>query len=209
MSPAALERPPRVKICGVRRLEDALLAAELGAEFVGCVLAEDSPRRASTDEVRSIAAAVEGRAQPVLVFRKTSPGSVLRAVRATGVRRVQLPASAAVVRVLQARGLVVHRVHSIDGSEGGLPRPAPAPTAGAPALLDVGRGGSGVSFPWEWLGDRGPEATFVAGGIRPSNLARLLRHRPHGIDLSSGVEVRPGVKDHGLLVELFEALRES
>jgi phosphoribosylanthranilate isomerase len=75
-----------------------------------------------------------------------------------------------------------------------------------PALLDVGGGGSGRSFDWDLLGTEAPPFTFVAGGIRPENVEALLEHRPYGIDLASGVESEPGVKDEEKLRELFDRI---
>ncbi len=88
-----------------------------------------------------------------------------------------------------------------------LPRFEPPPTEAQPALLDVGGGGSGRCFDWTLLGERAPPATFIAGGIRPDNVRALLKYRPYGIDLASGVESAagvPGEKDEAKLRALFE-----
>lgn len=85
-----------------------------------------------------------------------------------------------------------------------MPSLEPRPTRARPALLDVGGGGTGRGFDWTLLGARAPDATFVAGGIRPDNVRVLLKYRPYGIDLSSGVESSPGVKDPHKLRALFE-----
>jgi phosphoribosylanthranilate isomerase len=76
-------------------------------------------------------------------------------------------------------------------------------------LLDVGDGGSGRSFRWEILGDEAPRGVFIAGGIRPDNVAALLSHHPYGIDLSSGIESSPGVKDPKSMTAFFEAVRSA
>src|SRR3989304_4377660 len=78
--------------------------------------------------------------------------------------------------------------------------------AGGGVVLAVGGGGSGRSFRWEILGDEAPRGVFIAGGIRPENIAELLSHRPYGVDLASGVESRPGAKDPARLVAFFEEL---
>jgi phosphoribosylanthranilate isomerase len=75
-------------------------------------------------------------------------------------------------------------------------------------VLDVAAGGSGRRFDWALLGGRAPYATFIAGGITPDNVGALLRHAPWGIDVSSGVESAPGVKDGGRLKALFASLRQ-
>jgi len=90
-----------------------------------------------------------------------------------------------------------------------LPPLLPEPHDDRPAILDVGGGGSGTPFSWEILGSRAPHATFIAGGIGPENIAALMRHHPYGVDLSSGVEVEPGIKDHARLNLFFENLEKS
>lgn len=202
----------RVKICGVRRVQDAELAVELGADFIGCVLAQDSPRRATLDEVREILESVGGRAQLVLVFRAASVHEIEDAVESTGVQRVQPHgADERTCSRLERRGVTVHRVRSLSPGARRLPKLEPEPTEDRPALLDVGPGGSGTAFDWSLLAPRAPFATFIAGGISPENLAGLLAYRPYGIDLSSGVESSPGVpgvKDRDRLCRLFERLEE-
>jgi len=202
-----------IKVCGVRRAEDAVRAAELGASYVGCVLALDSPRRASLAEVREVVASlqvapsVESGPAPVLVFRDASFEEVLAATRATGVSRVQVHgATAADLAALAAAGLSVHRVFALAPDASELPVLDPAPHPDRPALLDVGRGGSGEVFDWRLLSSGAPPATLVAGGITPDNVHGLLPYGPYGLDVSSGIEERPGRKDPGAMNALFAAL---
>jgi phosphoribosylanthranilate isomerase len=97
----------------------------------------------------------------------------------------------------------------MGASDRRLPELSPAPTDASPAVLDVGDGGSGTPFDWSLLAPRAPSATFIAGGVTPHNVSALLRYRPWGIDLSSGVERVPGEKDHGSLRLLFAAVAEG
>ncbi len=192
-----------VKICGVRRIEDAILAERLGAQFIGCVLAKQSPRCATLSEVKAIC--VHTTVSVILVFRDATTEEVRNACVVTGVRRVQLHRSPDVnIRVLESEGLLVHRVLSVDDN---LPDLFPVPTCDRPIVLDVGVGGEGRTFDWDLLGDLAPQFTFVAGGITPENVGSLLRLEPYGIDLSSGVESSPGVKDPERMQLLFAALR--
>ncbi|MFH0944113.1 MAG: phosphoribosylanthranilate isomerase [Planctomycetota bacterium] len=198
---------PVMKICGVRRVEDATLAVDLGASYVGCVLAGDSLRRASVEEVRRISAAVAGRARVVLVFRGESREEIMRAVDRTGIRRVQPHQTREpLARQLEAQGIVVHRVFALDPASRRLPLITPSPSEDRPALLDVGAGGSGTAFDWSLLEGGSPPSTFIAGGIAPENLASLLRYAPFGVDVSSGVEGAPGIKDPDRLRRLFAVL---
>lgn len=203
---------PQVKVCGLTRADDVDLAVVLGATHVGFVLAEDSPRAVPLAHARALAARLNENATksvvPVLVFRKARAAHVLDAVAATGVRRVQVhDADDATMQTLATAEVVLHRVYPIAADARCLPVPQPRATTDAPALFDVGAGGSGRRFAWSLLAGSAPDATFLAGGITPDNLPELLAHRPWGIDLSSGVERLPGVKDAARMCRLFAVLK--
>lgn len=201
---------PRVKVCGLRRVEDAELALALGAHALGCVLAADSPRRATIAEARALAAFARDRAPLVLVFRGETTETVRAACAETGVRDVQLHgADPAQLAALEAEGLVCWRVFSLAQGARELPTLEPPPSATRPAILDRGRGGTGRPFDWALLGERGPAFTYVAGGVSPENVDALLAHRPWGIDCSSGVERAPGEKDPERLRALFAVLEAA
>jgi phosphoribosylanthranilate isomerase len=198
---------PRVKICGLKRVEDAELAVNLGADTIGAVRTRSSPRRVSLDEARTLFAEVGSRAARVLVFRDVAVEEVLKDAVLAGADWVQLyRASEEDVRRLEGEGLRVLRVVDVSEHATELPAFSTGPTSKRPVLLDVGGGGSGRRFDWNLLGARAPAFIFVAGGIRPDNVADLVAHRPYGIDLSSGVEREPGVKDERKLRELFERI---
>ncbi len=198
---------PLVKICGLKRVEDAEIAVSLGANLVGAVRTPSSPRRVSVDEARALFSRIGSNAARVLVFRDVPLEEVLSDARASGADWVQLyHASDSDVRRVESEGLRVLRVYDLSEATRRLPAFAAEPSAGRPALLDVGGGGSGRSFDWGLLGGAAPAFTFIAGGIRPENVAELLEHRPYGIDLSSGVEREPGVKDEAKLRRLFDRI---
>lgn len=198
---------PLVKICGLKRVEDAELAVSLGASFVGAVRASDSPRRASVEEARAIFSRVGSKAARVLVFRDYEVEDVLSDARASGADWVQLyHPSRSHVRRVESEGFRVLQVYTMSEDARQLPPFAREPAEDRPALFDVSGGGSGRSFDWSLLGGEAPGFTFIAGGIRPENVEGLLEHHPYGIDLSSGVEREPGVKDEGKLRALFDRI---
>lgn len=202
-----------LKLCGITLARDAehfvgCVEGLRGPAFVGCVVATDSPRRASAAQVRDVVSAAAGSGvEPVLVTRATTLAACLRVADATGVRRVQWHGAAARdLEQLGAAGLLVHPVVAVEPTATALP--AYTADEREPTVLDVGRGGSGRTFDWGLLGARGPRGVFVAGGLTPDNLPRLLRrHRPWGIDLSSGVERAPGVKDPGMVTRVVDCVR--
>ena len=201
---------PLVKICGLTRPEDARLAVRLGATHLGCVMVPESPRCASVEQAHRVFQAAGYGVRRVLVFRRQDVSTVLamaREVRTTDVQLHDTPEEDALL--LEKEGLTVYRARRVDTRAERLPVLTPEPTPERPVLLDVGVGGSGRNFRWEILGGRAPRGVFIAGGIRPDNVADLLSHHPYGVDLSSGVESSPGVKDEARMTAFFAAVESA
>lgn len=195
---------PLVKICGLTRAEDAHLAVALGATHIGAVRTESSPRSLSPDKARELFAVAQGSVETVYVFRDVPLQQVIRDAKLSGASGVQLYGAAEQdVEAVASEGFRVYRVYGMEEDASSLPKLEPTPTDARPALVDVGGGGSGRRFDWSLLGERAPDATFIAGGIRPENVGALLKHHPYGIDIASGVESAPGVKDADKLRALF------
>ncbi|MCA8953114.1 MAG: phosphoribosylanthranilate isomerase [Planctomycetes bacterium] len=193
-----------VKICGLLRERDAALALDLGANFVGCVVAPDSPRSASFADRRAIRELARGRAKFVLVVRGLGRDAVRALAQECEPDHVQWHGlSPARERELAAE-LPLLAVREIGPGAAALPHADATPSA--PVLLDGGRGGAGRRFDWSLLAGGAPACTFVAGGITPATLPALLLHSPWGIDVSSGIECAPGEKDPAALRALFECL---
>ena len=183
-----------VKICGITNEEDALMAVALGADAVGFVFAP-SPRQVNVSKVRDIVRRLPYGIMTVGVFRDQAPDQVVEAVLASGLHAAQLhghetPADAAVIRP-QVQALII------------------AFPAGSPSLdrydeyhadalmLDAANPGSGHVFDWT-LADGVPSnrRLILAGGLTPANVAEGIETvKPWGVDVSSGVESEPGVKD--------------
>ena len=187
----------KVKICGITRAEDAELAIELGADYLGFIFVPESPRYV---ECGSIAAALNAAALPphsrVGVFRGATRDEILRTVE-----RVQLD-------FVQIHGALVDvGVPTIHAFKVGDTLPDTTTRADY-VLFDTG-GGTGRTFDWSLLEryDR-TKPFFLAGGIHPDNVAdAIAATHPYAIDVASGVERAPGVKDHDKLRRLFEAIR--
>lgn len=195
---------PRVKICGITRVEDAELAIELGAEFLGLNFYPRSPRCLELAAARRIADAVGDRARLVAVTVNAGRRrleEILPLVELLQFHGDEEPAS---VRPWAERAIKVLRPEA-----GGADAAARYPDVWG-FLLEPRRPGYGGSGrPWDWAAAARPDTArpvFVAGGIDPGN-ARRAAAGAWGIDVCSGVEVRPGVKDPALMKRLFSELQ--
>ena len=194
----------KIKICGLTRRTDVEASVKRGATHIGFVLAKESPRSVDPSRIPELVEGADRAVSPVLVWRDLEPQAALDVVEQTGVMTVQVHRfQESDVRFLEQKGVTVHRAY--DATEL-TELPAGAPDA--PITLDVGNGGSGRRFDWNRLGTEAPRYAFIAGGITPINLPRLLVHKPYGIDVSSGIESEPGIKDPNKLDQLFDVLQQ-
>jgi len=198
----------KVKVCGLTREEDALFAAECGADFLGFIFVEDSPRFMDADRVATIANAVRARSNPpkfVGVFRNASQERMREVASRAALDLIQLHGTE---RDDDIRTLGVPAIKTLHVSS-----ELPETTAHANAswlLFDTYNdrlaGGMGKRFDWSLLTlyER-TKPFFLSGGITPENAAVAISTvRPDAIDLASGVESSPGVKDHAKIAQLFE-----
>jgi phosphoribosylanthranilate isomerase len=199
----------RVKICGIRRAEDALLAAELGAWAVGFVFWPGSARFIDPYRARRISTALPPWVVPVGVF-VDQPAEYVSAV-ASLVRLgvVQLHGSETPEMVERMPQRVIKSVAvTSDFDESSVDRIP----ARAGVLLDAHdperHGGTGTTVDWSRAAAAARRRrVLLAGGLRPENVRTAIDTvRPFGIDVSSGVESAPGVKDPDRLRALFAAL---
>lgn len=192
----------RIKICGITRLEDALLAEALGAFAVGFVFAPGSRRRVDLEVARTISEVLGPFVVRVGVFQNQGPEEVLRLAERSRLQAVQLhgqepPEWAEAI----GRHLPVIKAFPLTG-------PADPGWAQYPAgalLLDGQAPGSGQTYPRDWAKPllQTGKRIILAGGITPENLEEVLALRPYAIDLASGVERAPGIKDEAKLKALF------
>lgn len=200
-----------VKICGLTREEDVRAACALGAAYVGFNFSALSARRVRPARARSLAAAATG-ALRVGVFVDESYREIEAAVAEVPLDLVQIhrPLVADDLRRVGVRVLAVVRA----GHEEEVPS---ADLLGrcAGILFDSssgsGGGGTGVSFDLSLLDGRSwPVPLFLAGGLHAANVAdSISRTRPTAVDVASGVEASPGVKDLAKLESFFTAVREA
>lgn len=207
----------KVKFCGMTRPQDAALAAEVGANYVGVIFAK-GPRQVSVERARDILAAAGPGVVHVGVFDTNDADRVTEVAEEVELNVVQLhadptPSDVEAIRrefdgeiwaaIRISGGHIPHEYDDLFQLSDGV-------------LLDArsekGLGGTGVSLPWNELAvelarDRGSAAVILAGGLNPKNVANAIRTlAPDVVDVSSGVESAPGIKDPWLMREFYEAV---
>lgn len=212
----------QVKICGLSEPETLETALETGADFVGFIFYEPSPRNLPLERARALGRQVGGRAAKVAVTVDADNAQLERIVEALEPDYLQVHGSETPERVadLSARfGLpVIKSIKVRDADDvGEAIRFGEAADmflfdAKAPEdLADALPGGNGVAFDWNLLRRDGDLPRFMlSGGLTIENVARALEVTGAGIvDVSSGVEVAPGVKDAGLIRKFIEAVKPA
>jgi phosphoribosylanthranilate isomerase len=211
-----------VKFCGLTREDDVREAVRLGAAYVGAIMTE-SPRRVSPQRAFDLFSAIDGeRPKSVGVFGNESVEDILRASGTAGVDVVQLHGNSivdesALSRIRSEIGAEVWRVMRV-GQDGIIREYLSLPGANG-FVMDTSSqgllGGTGRAFPWHRVTDvvrglRGAGKFILAGGLRPENVREAIEVlAPDVVDVSSGVESQPGIKDHARMAAFINAVRHD
>ena len=207
----------RVKFCGMTRPADAALAAEVGASYVGVIFAA-GPRKVSIDQAREILDAAGPKVKHVGVFDTNDPDRIADMADEVGLHVVQLhhdPVPDDVDAVRRSFDGEIWTSIRISGPRLSNDFDELFETADG-VLLDArsekGLGGTGITLPWNALAheltrDRLHAELILAGGLTPKNVAEAIRIlAPDVVDVSSGIERSPGVKDPSLMRDFYEAV---
>jgi phosphoribosylanthranilate isomerase len=198
----------RIKLCGVRTTQDAVLCAAAGADEIGVVFAPRSRRCVTPETAREIRAALPGHVPLVGVFQDAVLADALAIARDVGLAAVQLHGTLPV----PVGSLPVYAAVQVGGE---------AALAGLATLHGFRRvlldgpagGGGGVSFAWSLVRKARAQfraEVFVAGGLTPENVAEAIRAAlPDGVDVSSGIEGSDGFKDKGRVRAFVRAARAA
>lgn len=197
-----------VKICGVTRPRDAIASAEAGADAIGLNFIPQSSRRVNAEAARAILDAAPPSLMTVGVFRNHTIEEVLSAVEQLGLDAVQLHEASP--ELLEAVAAVAP--FTILALESGNHACASAVSSRVDAvLLDGPDPGSGTTFDWDTIGDRtARHRVLLAGGLHPGNVADAVRRaHPWGVDVATGVESSPGIKDQNAVARFVDAARSA
>jgi len=203
-----------VKICGITRAEDAAAAAAAGADALGVNLWPGSKRFVGDERAaRAVLEAAPPGVLKVGVFVNAAPLEVAAAAARLGLDRVQLhgderPEAFAGVPGLD-RARVVRAVRVRDAGSFADDARWDATLLLYDAFVE-GYGGGGTTGPWELIAARASRPFWLAGGLRPENVAAAVRAvQPDGVDVASGVETAPGRKDAALMQAFVAAARAA
>ncbi|MEZ5308757.1 MAG: phosphoribosylanthranilate isomerase [Pyrinomonadaceae bacterium] len=206
----------KVKICGITKLQDAILAAEFGADVLGFNFCKESPRYIPPESASIIAAQLPDKVEIAGVFVNENLEEIVRVFKATGLDTIQLHGdetpefTAALKRKTSARIIKAFRITPSFRASDVLGHDVEF------VLLDSyspkQRGGTGKSFDWEiakTVCGIAPNL-YLAGGLTPINVREaVLKVKPYAVDVCSGVEARPGVKDVEKLRSFIRNTRET
>lgn len=200
----------RVKICGTTSLKDALLAVESGADAVGFIFHKESPRNISQKDVKEIVAQLPPFVESIGVFVNETSDKINRIAEQCRLTAVQLHGeeSPAFCRRIKRRVVKAVRVKDAESLKG----MSDFDVSGF--LLDAyneeSRGGTGRVFDWNLaLRAKKQGPVIIAGGLNPYNVYTAIhRVKPYGVDVCSGVEKSPGVKDPEKISEFIKAVHK-
>ncbi|MGL4943993.1 MAG: phosphoribosylanthranilate isomerase [Thermoguttaceae bacterium] len=222
----------RIKICGLTQPRDAALCGELGVDFIGLVHYPPSPRHIETPEILTILDAVQRfrethELRTVLVIVDIAPEPLLKILDAASGRidAVQLHATRPeneteyLAHNLSDRGVhLIRVVRDVNEIQRLIDSPLLVSTHDENLphyLLELAHGNlpGGNGTAWRWSDAAAfctRHSTLIAGGITPENIADVIRAaQPWGIDVSSGVESQPGIKDHAKIEQFVNFVRSQ
>jgi phosphoribosylanthranilate isomerase len=200
----------KVKICGITCAADAQAAEQAGADMIGLMFYEQSPRHLTLESAVAIARSVSPFVLKVGVFVNPDEADVMEAIRACGLNLLQFhgdepPEFCTHFGVMSVKAFRIRDAESLK------------PLANYPTdawLLDAyskaGLGGTGAQFNWELAleAKKLGKPIFLAGGLTPENVAvAVARVNPFAVDVSSGVESAPGKKDHAKVQAFIAAAK--
>ncbi len=201
-----------VKICGITRTDDALAAARQGAHAVGFVFYAGSARhiapRAAADIIRALPPFVT----TVGLFVDAEPGEVAQVLAQVPLDLLQFHGDESPEF---CRGFGLPYIKAVRVRPGlDLLQYAQLHDAARGLLLDAyvegTYGGTGTAFDWSSIPHELPRPVILSGGLNPANVTEAIRRvRPCAVDVSSGVETAPGIKDAGKIAAFFQGVRNA
>jgi phosphoribosylanthranilate isomerase len=202
----------RIKICGIREIEHARVAADAGADAIGLVFYRASPRYVSTEAAAAIAASLPPYVSAVGLFVNESERDVAAVLARVPLDLLQFQGDEPPEFCAAFGRRFVRAVRMEEGTD--LIEYAHRFSRAKALLLDAHvpgeRGGTGRTFDWAGIPREVPVPLILSGGLTAENVGRAVREvRPWAVDVSSGVERERGVKDPAKIVEFIRSVRRE
>ena len=202
----------KIKICGIRSIQDALAAVDAGADLIGFNFYPKSPRYVEVGMCRNIMSVMRqrGRVTCIGVFVNASIAEISATMDTCGLALAQLHGDETPEFMQAFNGFAYKAFRGIPETIDGFERQNP-PAFLVDASVKGLYGGSGVTADWSGAAELAKQyPLLLAGGLTPENVADAVRQvRPWGVDVASGVESAPGQKDAGKMVEFVKAVRDA
>lgn len=199
----------RVKVCGIANRDDALCAADFGADALGFIFYEKSPRYIPPDQAGAVIAALPPFVTPVGVFVNASEAHIDAVVKLAGLRAIQLHGDEPPAACLGHSVPVIRALRVGPDFDPERMRAYLVDTF----LLDTAKsghyGGTGEVFDWsKAVAAKAYGRIVLSGGLNPDNVARAIETVvPYAVDAGSGVEAEPGRKNHAKLKRFLKAVK--
>ena len=199
-----------IKICGVTRASDAERVVQLGADALGLNFVHGSKRRITLEQARTIIDAVRGRIELVAVVANPTEQE-LEELQQLGIEWLQLHGDEPAARVARLLPRAFKAVAIEDAADARRAATFPGERLLVDTKVGASSGGTGKVFDWQLVTELSrTRQLIVAGGLTPRNVAAAVRVlTPFGVDVASGVESAPGVKDAALLEAFVLAVRQA
>ncbi len=208
----------KIKVCGITRLEDAILAVDAGVWAVGFIFVENTPRYIEPEIARQIIEKLPESIEKVGVFVDSSVSEVLSISKQAGITKIQLHGDETaeycenVSQIIRKE--VIKAIHVKDSTD--LEKISQYKDSVSYILLDTysekEKGGTGRTFDWE-IAKQAKSFNIpiiLAGGLTPDNITQAYEQvQPYALDLSSGVEKEKGIKDAAKLNKLKEVINDN
>ena len=202
----------RVKICGITRIEDGLEAARLGVDALGFVFYAKSPRNIDTETARAICQQLPGFVTTTALFLNPDEKLVRKVLAEVNIDCLQFHGAES-VEFCESFGkpyIKALGVEGVDNIEALFDQYASARSVLLDSHATGDAGGTGQTFDWLSIPEKLRQKIILAGGLTPGNVADAIQQvRPYAVDLSSGVESAPGIKDSDLMVRLMDEVKRA
>jgi phosphoribosylanthranilate isomerase len=202
----------RSKICGITRIEDALAAAEAGADAIGLVFYAKSPRAVTVEQARAIIAALPPFITTVGLFVNASRSELNEILEAVPLDLLQFHGdeTPADCEGFHRPWIKALRVRPGDDLEASCQAYAKASGILLDTYVAGVPGGTGEAFDWSLVPAKLSKPIILAGGLSAANVAEAIaRVRPYAVDVSGGVEQSKGIKDHQRIKAFMQAVRNA